>query len=189
MLVIHPLRYRARDVLRVWRRYRASSLRRGRDAHGRVQSPWQGGRGGDRDRSASALSPIPHCLYRTAVGQSGSSRVPPLPRWPVQLCGPCSSSSELDFLAGQRPPSSSPTPSTSSRNGVCSCARAHACVVSDRSLRSSCAACALSLVPVLGAVVVPAPTCARSGAACCAASTGKSAGTAVLRSTALLRLS
>ena len=95
---LHPLRYRARDVLRVWRRYRASSLRRGRDAHGRVQSPWQGGRGGDCGRSASALSPITHCLYRTAVGQSGSSRVPP-----PSPGGRCSSAA----LAPQAPNSTS----------------------------------------------------------------------------------
>ena len=95
---LHPLRYRARDVLRVWRRYRASSLRRGRDAHDRVQSSWQGGRGGDRDRSASALSPIPHCLYRTAVGQSGSFiESPPSPG------GRCSSAA----LAPQAPNSTS----------------------------------------------------------------------------------
>ena len=97
-------------------------------------------------------SPLPVPYRGRAVGVI--YRVPPLPRWPVQLCGPCSSSSKLDFLAGQRPPSSSPTPSTSSRNGVCSCARAHACVVSDRSLRSSCAPYALVQLVLRHAMVI-----------------------------------
>ena len=64
-------------------------------------------------------SPLPVPYRGRAVGVI--YRVPAPPRWQVQLCGPRSSSSKLDFLAGQRPPSLSPTPSTSSRNDVCSC--------------------------------------------------------------------
>ena len=75
-------------------------------------------------------SPLPVPYRGRAVGVI--YRVPPLPRWPVQLCGPCSSSSELDFLAGQRPPSSSPTPSTSSRKACVPCARTLVSLVTDR---------------------------------------------------------
>ena len=85
--------------------------------------------------------PLPHCPDRTAAGQSGSSSVSPHPRWQVQLCAPCSSSSSPNFLTGQRPPSSTPTPSISSAmTCVCACARVVS-FLSDRFAPPLCGLC------------------------------------------------
>ena len=85
--------------------------------------------------------PLPHCPDRTAAGQSGSSSVSPHPRWQVQLCAPCSSSSSPNFLTGQRPPSSTPTPSISSAM-TCVCARARVVsFLSDRFAPPLCGLC------------------------------------------------
>ena len=62
-----------------------------------------------------------HCPTARTVLRPGSRGhlVSPPPRWQMQLCGPRSSSSRPNFLIGQRPPSSTPTPSISSCNDMC----------------------------------------------------------------------
>ena len=68
---LHPLRYLARDVLRVWQRSWAPPLRTARDTHDDVHFSWQAGRRGDRGRSLSVLSPtapLPGPYRGRAVG-------------------------------------------------------------------------------------------------------------------------
>ena len=84
-----------------------------------------------------------HCPTARTVLRPGSRGhlVSPPPRWHMQLCGPRSSSSRPNFLIGQRPPSSTPTPSISSCNDMCVFTSHVVSFVSDRFAPPLCGLC------------------------------------------------